>query len=58
MFGVFSLSTVVMVGFYAYVAVAAIKAARKGGSTWKASVTKGLTWPVTIWTMINDRYGM
>lgn len=58
MFGVFSVSTVVMVGGYAYVAVAAIKAARKGGSDWSKAVVKGLTWPATIWTMINDKYGM
>jgi hypothetical protein len=57
MFGVFSLSTVVMTAGYAYVAVAIVRAEYLSNGRFTAgSFVKAATWPVTIFHSIRKLY--
>lgn len=56
MFGLFSLSTIALVGLYVYVGVAAFKGEVDAGASWTLALSKAATWPVTIWSTIKKLY--
>jgi hypothetical protein len=54
MFGLYSLSTVLLVVLYGLGVLQMVKGARNAGYGWTAALTWAATWPVTLWKVMND----